>query len=46
MFRECFSATRGGTLEVSLQEDNARLPSFLIRCYAARLLFCIVSCSC
>jgi hypothetical protein len=30
-----FGAAGEGTLKVSLQGDNARLPSFLIRRYAA-----------
>jgi hypothetical protein len=45
-FRECLGAVRGGTLEVSLYEGNARLPNFLIRHYTTQLLFCIASGSC
>jgi hypothetical protein len=42
----CFGVAGGGTLEVSLQGGNARLSSFLICHYAARLLFCVASRSC
>ena len=35
-----------GTLVVLLQGGNARFLSFLIRRNAARLLFCVASCSC
>jgi hypothetical protein len=42
----CFDVSKGGTLDVSLQGGNPRLPSFLIRHYAARLLFCVASRSC
>jgi hypothetical protein len=42
----CFGATGEGTLKVSLQGGNAMLPSFLIRRYVARLLFCVTSYSC
>jgi hypothetical protein len=45
-FCECFGVVERGTLEVSLHEGNARLPTFLLRRYAARLLFCIANCSC
>jgi hypothetical protein len=44
-FHECFGAAEGGTLEVSLHEDNAQLLSFLLRHYAARLFFFIANCS-
>jgi hypothetical protein len=42
----CFNIAEAGTLEVSLQGVNTWLPSFLIRRYAARLLFCVASRSC
>jgi hypothetical protein len=38
-FHECFGAAGGGTLEVSLHEDNAKLLSFLLRHYAADCFF-------
>jgi hypothetical protein len=41
----CFGANGEGTLEVSLQGDNALKPSSLLRRYSARLLFCVDSCS-
>jgi hypothetical protein len=41
-FCECFGAARGGTLEVSFHGGNILLPSFLLRRYAVRLLFCVV----
>ena len=35
-----------GTLAVLLQGGNAQFLNFLIARYAARLLFCVASCSC
>jgi hypothetical protein len=41
----CYGATRGGTLEVSLQGSNAQLPISLITSLYCSILSCVLSCS-